>query len=128
MRIKHKVRVQIARDTAMKRLLFQDDVTLSEKIIDSWVRQNSGLMTVTASTSEDVPTGDIAAVKGCYIEADQEVILKLNGSTDQIQMRSDPGATTTCCKFFLEADITQINVTAGASAANIVFCLWGDAT
>ena len=125
-RIKHKVRVQIAEDTDMKNLLFSRDDTLSEKIIDAYVRQTSGKFNIAASANEDLPFGDITTVKGMYIEVDQDVQVKLNGSNDAIQLRKSSSTEGVTAQMFLEADISQVNVTAGSDAVNGTFCFWGD--
>ena len=126
MRIKHKVRVQIADDANMKNLLFSKDDDLSEKTVDGYVRQVSGKFTVPMNTNEDLSLGDITAVKGLYIEADQDIQIKLNGSSDAIQLRKAPDTSSTT-QFFIEADISQVNVIAPVTVdANGTYCFWGD--
>jgi len=126
-RIKHKVRPQIAEDTAMKNLLYGPDDTLSEVTIDSYVRQTSGKISIAQNTNEDVPLGDITAVKGFFLQVNGDCQIKINGSADAIQVRKATDANVDWAKFFIEADISQVNITAPAdSAISGTFCAWGD--
>lgn len=125
MRIKHKVNVRIFNDTALKDALFAPDDALSEIQIDTFVRQSSSKFTVTASTSEDLPLGDIVAVKGLYLQVDADCIVKLNGGTEEFQMRAQ-GTTSPSAKMFFEGDINQVNITAAAADLNGTICVWGD--
>ena len=128
MRIKHKVNVKVASDTDMKNLLFAPDDVLSEVTIDAYARVASGLISIAQATNEDLPLGDVTAVKGVYFKVDQDVTIKLNGGTDIIQLRKASAGSTVYARFFIEADITQINITAPADAdVTGVFCVWGDA-
>ena len=127
-RIKHKCNVRIASDTDMKNILFGPDDTLSEVIIDTFTKHTSGNFTLLDSEDENLSLGDIDAVKGFYLYADNDVKLTINGGT-AIQMRQNTG-TGTRAKFFIEADITSINVendTAGETVTG-VWCAWGDTT
>lgn len=126
MRIKHKVRVRIAEDADMKDGLAMPDDTLSEVVIDNYQKQATNNFSVAASASEDLPLGDITAVKGVFVKVDQEVTIKINGSTTPLQLRK--GTNATYAKIFLEADITAIEVTAGASIATGIIVAWGDPT
>lgn len=125
MRIKHKVTVRIAEDTLMKNLLFGPDDVLSEITVDDYVRQVSGLIAITAAGSEDLPLGDVTAVKGLYLRTDSDCVLKLNGGIETIQMRVPTNGTY--AKLFIEADITGVNITADAGGdLSGMFCAWGD--
>lgn len=129
MRIKHKVNVRVALDTDMKNMLFGFDDTLAEVQIDTYEKQASGVLKILANTSEDVPLGDIDAVKGAYLRLDKEATIKINGSTDAIQLRKYSTSSSAYAKFFIEADITQLNITAPTTEdVNGIFCAWGDAT
>jgi hypothetical protein len=129
MRIKHKVRPRIAADTAMKNLLFGPDDDLSEVVIDQYDQQTSGTIKVLQSANEDVPLGDIDTVKGFYIQVDGDCTLKINGSSDGIDLVKSTTANVLYAKFFIEADITQINITAPSDADVIAtYCAWGIAT
>lgn len=126
MRIKHKVRVRIAEDADMKDGLAMPDDALSEVVIDNYQKQATNNFSVAASASEDLPLGDITAVKGVFVKVDQEVTIKINGSTTPLQLRK--GTNATYAKIFLEADITAIEVTASASIATGIIVAWGDPT
>jgi hypothetical protein len=109
----------------MKDALFAPDDTLSEITIDSFLRQSSSKFTIAATTNEDLPLGDVTAIKGMYLQVDADCIVKLNGGTQEIQLRAQ-GTTSPSAKLCIEADINQVNVTAAAAALNGTICVWGD--
>jgi hypothetical protein len=125
LRIKHKVNVRVFSDTALKNALFAPDDALSEKTIDTFVRHSSSTFTVAATLNENLPLGDITAVKGLYLEVYADCIVKLNGGTEEFQLKAQ-GTTSPSAKLFFEGVITQVNVTAGAAALSGVVCVWGD--
>lgn len=130
-RIKHRVWIQAYEDTAAKHKLFAPDPELSEVVSDGFDKSTSGVFTVAASGNENLSFGDIAAVKGLWLKIDGEAKLKINGSSDEIQLRLEPGATAAedFCKFFIEADISSLNVAnAGEVVMSGVYLAWGDPT
>jgi len=126
MRVKHKVIVQVARDADMKNTLFSTDETLAEVIADGFDRSVTGLLHVAATVTESVPLGDVDVPKGLYLEVDQDCQVAINGSADLIQLRKSSTASSVPAKLFLEADISSLAITAGATAVNGAFCVWGD--
>lgn len=127
MRVKTKVNVRIGVDADMKNLMFAPDDTLAEAIIDSYARCTAGIVAIPLNTSEDLPLGDVTAVKGVYLRVDQDVEVKLNGGSEVIQLRKASGTAPIYARLFLEADITQLNITAPADAdVNGIYCVWGD--
>ena len=105
MRIKHTVNPRIAEDADMENLLFGLNDVLAEITVDAYVRVISGKASVAESANEDLSLGDITAVKGFFLIADAECIIKLNGSSDEIQLRiGGTGTTNAKAKFFIEAD------------------------
>lgn len=127
MRIKHKVNVNIASDTDMKNLLFGPDDALSEVTIDAYARMASGLVHIAATENEDLPTGDVTAVKGIFLKVNQEVTVKINGGSEVFQMRKPTTSSSVYARLFFEGDITQVNITAPADAdVEGVYCVWGD--
>lgn len=123
MRLKHTVRVNVGRTTDMKDMWFSMDEQTSEKIIDTMTKHVSGDFKIGAGLSETLSLGDIDAVKGIYVEAASDCTVKINGSTDAIQLRRQKDYA----KLFLEADITSIEITAGATDdLTGVYCAWGD--
>jgi hypothetical protein len=129
-RLKHTVIVQASQDTAGKQKLFWQDEALSEVVGDNFERIASGTLSIAALATEDVPTGDIDAIKGVYLEVSQQCTVRLNGSTDDIVMTPTEGVTGGVAKMFLEAAITQIEIenTNATEALTGVYCLWGDLT
>ncbi len=129
MRIKHKVRVQIARDALMKNFQWAPDDVLSERVIDAYRNCSHNNFEVAANTNEDLPLGDITLVKGVFLEVDFDCIIKLNGGTDELQLRKAVGTPTPdSARFFAEMDITEINLAAPAGQAITgVITLYGDA-
>lgn len=128
MRIKHKVNVRIANDTDMYNLLFGPDDIRSEVTIDSYTRMSSGLIKVAMNTNENLPLGDVTAVKGIFLQVNQEAVIKLNGGTETIQMRKPSTSASVYARLFLEGDISQVNIAAPALAdLEGIYCVWGDA-
>lgn len=127
MRIKHKVNVRIADDADFKNFLFAPDDSLAEVVIDAYYRQVSGKFKIDLNTSEDLSLGDITAVKGIYIKVNKDCQVKLNGGTEIIQLRRPGSTTSDYAKLFLEADITQVNITAPTTEdMEGFYCAWGD--
>lgn len=125
-RLKHRVQVNIWASTSEKTGKFNHDDALSEVIIDTWTKHQSGDFDIAASASYTLDHGDVAAVKGAYLEVTEECTLTINGSDTPIQLRK--GGAAALAKFFIEADITSILITAGSEDLAGVYCLWGDAT
>jgi hypothetical protein len=128
LRVKHKVNVRIWESTSEKDVLFAPDDTLAEVSIDTWVRQNSGKVSVAVSDNEDLPLGDVTAVKGIYLKLDGEAQVKLNGSADAIQLRK--GGSASYAKLFIECDISAVNIInpSADDVLNGTYCVWGDLT
>lgn len=127
MRIKHKVNVRIADDADFKNFLFAPDDALSEVIIDAYYRQSSGKFKIALNTNEDISLGDITSVKGIYIRVNKDAVVKLNGGTEEIQLRRSGSTTSDYAKLFLEADITAVNISAPVTEdLEGMFCAWGD--
>lgn len=125
MRTKHKVYVKIADDADMKDGLFTPDDTLAEVILDVFHHQNSGTVHVAAGTTLTIPFGHVTAVKGCFLKLDNDCLLTLNDSTTDIQLR----AQASYAKFFLEGDLSKVEITAPAEdSVEGFFCVWGDLT
>ena len=131
-RIKHRVWVHAYEDTLGKDKLFAPDAELSEVISDGFDKSTSGKISVAASGNENINLGDITAVKGIWLKLDGEASLKINGSSDEIQLRLEPAGVaggTAFAKFFIEADISSINVVNDSAAViSGSFCCWGDPT
>jgi hypothetical protein len=125
MRVKHSVIVQIGDDTEMKDKLFYTDETLAQTQSDGFTRAANTKVHVAQAGSESLSFGDVDVVKGFYLKVDVECIVRLNGSTDNIQLRKAGSASY--AKLLMECDLTQIEVDAPAdSAVNGVFVVWGD--
>ena len=124
-RVKHKVRVQVYREASEYNGYYVPDDTRSEVVLDSFDRQANSVIAIGQGTSETLDFGDVDAVKGIYLEVDQDVTVSINGSVTPLQLRV--GASGGKAKLFLEADITSVEVTA-PSGADVVgeCCVWGD--
>jgi hypothetical protein len=111
-RIKHRVWVHAYEDTEGKHKLFAPDPELSEVISDGFDKVTSGVITIAPSGNENLNLGDITAVNGVWLKIDGDAKLKINGSSDEIQLRVKPDGTagTDLAKFFIEADISSVNV------------------
>jgi hypothetical protein len=128
MRLRHTVRVQAALDTQMKRALFNDDATLSQVQTDTFTKQANSVLSIPAASIESLSFGDVTLVKGLYLEVDQDALVRINGSTDAIQIRKASGVGK--AKLFLEADINQVTVENPVADAALtgVYVIWGDPT
>ena len=129
MTLKHKIRIRIAKDSDLKFLRHQDPDNESEVSTTTYTKSAKGDFTVEAAAADEaLSTGDITAVKGMYLEVDQEVGLKLNGSSDILQLRIANSTTGAKAKFFFEGDVSAVLVVAHATAeANGYVIFWGDA-
>lgn len=127
-RVSHTVAVRTSRDTEYKKAMWDPDVTLSEVILDIFEKQVNGNLSVAVSSSEQISFGDIDVVKGAYLEFDTDCLVRLNGSVDSIAVRTAESGKA--AKFFLEADISQIEVENQSSSTVLtgVYVLWGDPT
>lgn len=130
MRIKHKVNVRIAEDTDMKDLLFGFDDTLAETVIDDYDRVVSGKLVVGPPADpvvkEEISLGDIGAVKGLYLKADQDCLVYLNSIATPLTLARSGTAATDYAKLLIEATITKVEIVSPATETTTVFyCLWG---
>ena len=128
-RLVHNIIVQIFRDPEGKRALFSEDEELGKKIITDFEQSNSGNVSIGATSTDTLKFGDVDAVKGLFLEVDQDVDVKLNGGSEILPMRlpnTEAGATA---KLFVEADISAVEITVpGATAMTGVYVAWGDPT
>lgn len=126
MRLKHKVIVKVSDDADMKDLLFSTDEQLAEVVIDAWTKSFCGKVTVAMNTNENLSLGDIGMVKGLYLKANKDVVIKLNGSADSLTLKRSGTTTSHFAKLFLEGAITQVNIAAPVTEdASIIYCIWG---
>ena len=67
-------------------------------------------------------------MKGMYLEAEAECKVRLNGSLDSIEVK--PAESGKPAKFFLEADINQVEVENPSADTELkgVYVFWGDPT
>lgn len=126
MRIRHKVNVQIYDDADGNDVLFAPKDTLAEIIIDAFKKETSGKISVAANATESVPFGDVGSpAKGAYLMVNAECTISINGGP-AIQLRK--GGTTAKIKFFIEGDITSLQITAPSSTAiEGIYAVWGEA-
>lgn len=131
LRLKHRVFVQIAQDTAMKVKRFHPDPDLAEVVYDVFERQMNSDLSIVASGSQSLTFGDVTLVKGLYLELNGPAEVKLNGSADAMVMTPLlTGENAKPVKYFVEADITSVVVenTDSENALTGVYCVWGDPT
>lgn len=128
MRIKHSVLLDIGDDADMKDLLFSTDETLAQTVIDGYMRMTSGKLTVAIGATESIPWGDVTAAKGLFLKVDADCSVKLNGSATAIPITRANVGTNDRAKLFVEAALTAATLTAGATAVNAVYAIWGDLT
>lgn len=129
MRVKHKVWVNTADDTGMEDLHYGPGETKRLVQSDAFGQWGGGSFSIADSANEDLDLGDVDNVKGIYFQVEGDVQIKINGSSDSIQLRRESATTGQVAKFFLEADLTQVNVvndTGGTVVGH--FHIWGTAT
>lgn len=126
MRIKHILMLSVADDSDMKDALFGPiDETLATTQIDGYTNQVSGKFKVLSTITKSLSFGDIAAVKGIYLEVDQDCGLKINDAA-AISLKRGNSATGSLAKFFIEATLTKIEIVAGSADVHGTYCAWGD--
>lgn len=126
-RLKHKINVRVAEDADMNNLLFAPKDDLAEVTIDAYEKAVSGVIKVSANTTESLSLGDVATPKGLYLRVDNDCNVNING-LGNIQLRRSSTATGTTAKLAIEADISSVAITAPVGVdVRGVWCLWGDA-
>jgi len=129
-RVKHVIAVQTSTDTDQTRKMFYLDPDNESVISDSVQKQASGNLEVAIGGSETLSFGDVVDVRGFYLEVATDCRVRLNGSSDNIELKVVKDATPSKAKLFIEADLSQIEVdnTQGTVALTGIYCLWGDPT
>jgi hypothetical protein len=131
-RIKHKVNVQAWEEVEQKNVLFAPNDARAEITIDNMEHISSGVLTIEDDSDMDVPLPDIQTVRGIFLKADQDVIVTINGGDPQQLRRPSEGTedAPTYCHFFLEGDITSVNVekpaTTPAADSHVRWVVWGN--
>ncbi len=130
LRMQHKVWLAIARDEDMKDLAQGGlDETVRKVQTDIFDRSGGNTFDVADGANEDLSLGDITSVKGIWLQTTAEIQIKINGSTTPLRLRKPNTAATAVAKFFLEADITAINVINDTGAAITGdYVIWGLST
>lgn len=127
-RVKHTVNVRVAEDANMDNLLFAPKADLAEVTVDSFDRVASGNFQVEADTTETLPTGDVAVVRGLYLRVDNDCLVNVNG-LGTFQMRRSSSGAGVVAKLFLEGEISSVTIKAPVtSPVHGVWCVWGDPT
>jgi hypothetical protein len=135
-RIRHKVVLTISKDPDGKKLLFKShtDDALAEQIIDAFEHANSGHMTIEfnggGTAEEDIPFGDVTAVRGIYILADNNFSYRMNGGVEVFSAPladDSTGRETTLFKEQALTDFTIIN-TSTTENLHVTYAVWGDVT
>jgi|TARA_X000001388_G_scaffold5635_1_gene3667 hypothetical protein len=130
MRTKLKANVIISNDADGKNVLFGFDDTLAEEIIDVYTRCVSGKFSVAAGGAvfEDIPFGDITAVKGIFIKSGAGFNYIMNGGGDTFT--ANAATTTGSSRVFLQTNLSNFRVI-NTSATDIltgIWVAWGDPT
>jgi hypothetical protein len=125
-RVRHTVAVRTSRDTDFKQAMWDPDVPLSEVVLDNMEKQTNGNFAVPVTSVESLPVGDVTLIKGMYLEVGAACKVRVNGSLDSIDLV--PGSSGEAAKFFLEADINQVDVEneSTSDVLNGVYVFWGD--
>jgi hypothetical protein len=129
MRLKHHVNVFITDDADGADVLFgNSDPATALQQIDAFKRYASGKLNIAASATENLPLGDVDAVKGVYVQLDGDFDVVFNGGSDTINFKKADTLTGRVAKMFMEADFSAIAITNpdGATEINGRFVVWGD--
>lgn len=128
-RVKHNVLTQISLDTLATEKTYYP--TTKEVVSDGFDGQMSSNISVAIAGSLSLTFGDVAAVKGLNLEVSADCVIRLNGSSDDIQLRRKPDAITgDMATFFIEGDISALIVdnSAGSAILTGFYVVWGDPT
>ena len=130
LRLKHKVVVQISRDTDQKQkgVVFLDDDSVQEVDTSGYLRSAGGDISIAVSSTEALNLGDVQAVRGLYLEVDGQCNVTLNGANVALDVQPDAGTTGKRGKLLLNAGITSVSVE-NVSATTVLtgfYAVWGD--
>lgn len=127
MRVKHIIQLWLADDAELKQKFFERDAALATVVLDGFERPTTGKMAVADAATESIPFGDVAVVRGLYLEADQPCTLRINSGTEAIPV--EPGLAGELAKVFLETSLSAAEIEAtGGAAVNLTYAVWGDPT
>lgn len=126
MRLKTKVLVQAGQDSTFKKKLVYIEEQGAEQITDGYQRASASQFSIDPASIEAMSFGDVTVVKGIYIEATADVLVRLNGSLDSIQLRK--ASDVDAAKLFLEGDITGVEIenTDPDNPVTGIYACWGD--
>lgn len=127
-RVVHNVQLHISQDVddQQKNSMAERHVDLSKVTIDTYAKQNSGNFDIPDTQMISLSLGNITSLaKGLYIETTEDCAVRLNGSSDPINLKK--GTNQSLAKLFIEADISAVTITADqAAAVDGYFALWGE--
>lgn len=128
MRVKHKLNVTVSDDAEGNDCLFGLDDGRAEVTIDNMQRVSSGRFEIAASSSEDLPFGDVQDARFVFIKADGDFNLTFDGGVEALALRRASSLTGTYAKFAAECDVSAVNVANPSATAVLkgIFCVYGD--
>ena len=127
MRLKHTVQINASLDTDGKRKLFSDDPSTALTDTEGYLNFADSSLRIEPTVTKALSFGDVAQVRGLYLEVNQEAVVAINGTT-AIQLRKAPGALV--AKLFLEVAISALSVSNPSTTdvlTGVMVC-WGDPT
>jgi hypothetical protein len=127
-RVKHVVTLQISRDTEGQRKLYWSDEVSDQVVIDSLEKSAGSMLAVEPSAIETLTFGDVADVRGLYLEVNAVCLVRLNGGVQSIPLEPAPEAAA--AKLFFEGPLTGVEVqnTSTTDALIGLYVVWGDPT
>jgi len=132
MRVTVETNITISDDTAGKEVLFGLDSTgsLAKEIADNYERCVSGKFTIAAAGTENLPLGDITAVLGIMVIADDDFNYVLNAGADPVIVCARAGTVAASkCRVLMQAAVSQFAITnPNATALTGTWVAWGDLT
>ena len=127
LRIRNKHLFKISRDSGeLSRHYNNYDDTAAEELDDTMEHCSTGEMTIGASSSQDVPLGDVTVVKAFWVEFDGDFELKHGGGTETLACTKGSGTNAKAwCGG--SAETSQVNITnSGTASIKGTYLIWGD--
>lgn len=123
-RMKFRANVNAWKDTAMKIGLVGPDV--AEVTFDGYTKRAATDFEVDDGDTEAFTFGDIEAVKGFKLEADNDFTLRINGGDPLVIPSMTLADGTKVVLLLLPVDLTALSVEAHAGAVTGRITFWGD--
>ena len=131
LRIRDKQTLKISSTSDEKRQLFDNTNDPGAEIrTDLFTKSDDGNLTIAPTASKTIPRGDVATIRGVYIEADNPVQVSIDGGTPITITPPDAGKMA---RLRLDVSLTSVqNVVltnpalVGGVTVSGLWVVWGD--